>query len=1023
VKIVRSLSICMLLASFAAVSGALDPRTHVTQYAHTAWRLQDGFFSGAPLAFAQTTDGYLWIGTEAGLLRFDGVRFVPWTPPEGSMLQPSTGVYSLLATMDGSLWIGTGANLFRFKDDKLTVYTNATGRFNSIVEDRNGIVWVARTRTSDGAGPLCQVIEAKLRCYGKSDGIPYPYGQTLIKDFEGNLWLAGEKEVSRWQPGSTTTYAVEGLRSAEGQSGELALAAKPNGGLWVGTNRHGPGLGLQQWMQGASKPFSTPEFDSSTLEISTLYLDRENSLWVGTGNNGIYRIHDEEVDRFNTADGLSSDQISGFFEDREGDMWVATSKGIDCFRDLQVATYSRREGLTADRVASVSVSRHGTVWIGNNGGLDSLREGAISSIGEKAGFPGHRLTVLYEDHDGLLWVGVDNGLYVYENGKFNALRRPDGSPIGMTIAITGDSDNNIWAEITGQPPKLLRIQNRKIQEEIPAPQIPQASSLAADLQSGIWLGLVNGALARYRNGQLESFSTFSLGKHILIPSVLVNSDGSVFGGSSSGLVEWRNGKVQTLTTRNGLPCDRINAAIFDSQNALWLYMQCGLVRIAAGELSKWWEHPDTVIEFRLFDALDGVRASPSSFSPRAARSSDGRLWFANGNVLQTIDPDHLLHNSIAPPVHIEAVKADGKDYLSLEKLRLPPLVRNIEIDYTALSFKLPQRVLFRYKLEGHDTDWQQPGARRQAFYTDLKPGQYRFQVIACNNDGVWNDTGATFILNIAPAWFQTTWFRLCGVAAFLLLLWAAYLYRVRQLESQFAAGVETRVDERTRIARELHDTLLQSFQGAVFQFQAARRLLLRNADNAMQVVDEAIQAAEEGITEGRAAIHDLRPEPAAQRDLPELLNAAARELEAAQELNKTSPSFRVTIEGTERNLALLVQDEVYRIAREVIRNAFHHAAASHIEVEIRYDQDRLRLRIRDNGKGIDAKVLEAGGLAGHWGILGIRERAKRIGSRLDFWSEAGAGTEVQLTVPAAVAYKKPQHARRFRLFPRAGGDE
>jgi signal transduction histidine kinase len=257
------------------------------------------------------------------------------------------------------------------------------------------------------------------------------------------------------------------------------------------------------------------------------------------------------------------------------------------------------------------------------------------------------------------------------------------------------------------------------------------------------------------------------------------------------------------------------------------------------------------------------------------------------------------------------------------------------------------------------------------------------------------------------------------VAAFLLSLWAAYVFRIRQLE----ARMEARVDERTRIARELHDTLLQSFQGAVFQFQAARRLFLRDADNVKQVMDGAIQAAEEGITEGRAAIHDLRPEPAAQRDLPELLKATGHELAATHESKGNAPAFSVIVEGKQLDLSLMFQDEVYRIAREVIRNAFHHAAASLIEVEIRYDEDQLRVRVRDDGKGIAPKVLEAGGQSGHFGIPGMRERAQRMGARLDFWSETGAGTEAELTVPASMAYQKRRDGRRFRWFHRAGRDE
>jgi signal transduction histidine kinase len=296
-------------------------------------------------------------------------------------------------------------------------------------------------------------------------------------------------------------------------------------------------------------------------------------------------------------------------------------------------------------------------------------------------------------------------------------------------------------------------------------------------------------------------------------------------------------------------------------------------------------------------------------------------------------------------------------------------------------------------------------------------------VIASNSSGVWNQAGASLDFSIAPAYYQTNWFRVLCVASFLGLLWTLYRLRLHQMRRQFAAGLEASVGERLRIARELHDTMLQSIQGAAFQFQAARKLLLRNADNAMEVVDEAIQAAEEGIKEGRAAIGDLRPEPAAQRDLPELLHAAGHEATGAHEPGGHPPSFSVVVEGKRQTLSPMLQDEVYRISREVIRNAFSHASASHIEVEIRYDRDQLRLRVRDDGKGIAQEILKAGGQSGHFGIPGMRERAQRIGARLDFWSEIGAGTEVELAVPASMAYEKRRGGRRFRLFRRAGKDE
>ena len=1024
-NIPRLLPLCFLLLFLLLAARsiwAVDPRNRISQYAHTAWTIQDGVFSGTPFAVTQTPDGYMWIGTQAGLVRFDGVRFVPWTSPDGKHL-PSSNITSLLGARDGSLWIGMDGGLSHWNKRELTNYPISSGRINSIIEDGNGTVWFARSRGIDAAG-LCQVIGVGMRCYGKTDGVPDSGGSgagSLIEDTMGNLWIGSSTEVLRWKPGSSSRYVSRELKSKEGLDGISSLAANPDGSVWVGTDYPGQGLGLQQLVQGAWKPFVTPDFDSTALEVQALFLDRENALWIGTYKRGIYRIYGRRVDHFHGTDGLSGDWVLGFYEDREGNLWAATSKGIDCFRDLRVVTFSTREGLTTPEVDSVLATQDGTIWIGGGDGLDAIRQGRVSSVQEGKGLPGNQVTSLLEDHAGRLWVGVDRTVSIYKNGRFRRIDRPDGRPIGLVVGMTEDVDHNIWVETLGPPRTLSRIKDFKVQEEFPAPQMPAARKVAADPEGGIWLGLMNGDLARYRHGKTEIFpfahSVDSRGNQLI-----VYSDGSVLGATPLGLVRWKEGKQQTLTVRNGLPCDPVYALVEDGQRALWLYTQCGLVKIADTELQRWWGQPDITVQLKIFDAFDGVKPGRAAFRA-ATRSPDGRLWFANGVVLQMIDPGHLTANTSPPPVTVEEVIADRKKYSARQNLRLPPRTRDLEIDYTALSFVVPQKVRFRYRLEGRDGAWQEPGTRRQAFYSDLDPGQYRFRVIACNNDGIWNDAGATLDFSVAPVWYQTMRFRVSCIGASILLLWALYQLRLRQLARQFNMGLEARISERMRIAREMHDTLLQSFQGLMYRFQAVRNLLPRRPEEAIQALDVALVAAEQAVAEGRDAIHDLRSEPVAQNDLAHLLTAMGQELASSQDGNRDSPNFSVRVEGERQTLSQSLQDEVYRIAREVLRNAFRHARARRIEAEIRYDVRRLRLRIRDDGKGIDPKVLEEGGRAGHWGLPGVRERAKQIGARLDFWSEEGAGTEVQLTVPASVAYGTSCKRRGLKLFCRTRSHE
>jgi signal transduction histidine kinase/ligand-binding sensor domain-containing protein len=1006
----RMLLLCFVFVFFIIrPAGALDPSRQISQYGHTAWRVEDGVFAGMPNVIAQTTDGYLWIGTQAGLTRFDGVRFVSWQPPEGKEL-PSSRINSLLGARDGSLWIGTTMGLARWRDGELTTYRDPTGSIMAILEDRSGTIWIARANIPDKQGPLCKVTDTGLRCYGRDDGVALPYAVALANDNVGNVWLAGGPMVSRWQAGSTATYVSAGLDPAEIFNGVSALADRPDGSLWVGLVHSGKGGGLRQLAQGTWKPFVTPEFDGSTVEVTALLFDRDHSLWVGTLNQGIYRIQGDKVDHFRSSDGLSGDSVTGLFQDREGNIWIATSRGIDNLHDLRVASFSTRQGLSSDQVNSVLASRDGAVWVGTHN-LDVLRSGQITSIQPRNRLPGRAITSLLENRAGRLWVGVDRELSVFEHGQFRKIHTRDGRPLGAVCAMTEDVEGSIWAA-TNTPAnrhRLLRIQDLRIREDISSPELPAINALAPDPQGGVWLGLASGSLARFRNGQMEVFSFKGL-KDGPVYGLLVNSDTSILAATASGLVGWKNGIQQTLTMRNGLPCNVIYSLLSDSKATLWLYAACGVIAIPNAELQRWWELPAATVKSKLFDVFDGAQPMSTPFQPNASRSPDGRLWFANQSVVQMIDPAHLYSNPIAPPVHIEGIIADHKAYGPRDGLRLPPLTRDFEIDYTALSFVAPQKVRFRYKLEGHDSEWQDPGTRRQAFYADLRPESYRFRVIACNNDGVWNEEGATVAFSVAAAWYQTWWFRGASLAVFLALLLALYQLRLRQLAQQFNITLEARVNERTRIARELHDTLLQSFQALLLVLQTVRNVLPGRPEEAAQRLDSAIDQTAQAITEGRDAVHELRLSTVVANDLAQAIGTLGADL-AAQETNHKAVVFGVEVEGTPRNLQPILRDEVYRIASEALRNAFRHAEAQRIEVEIRYDDRQFRMRVRDDGMGIAPKVLTRDGRAGHYGLQSMRERSTLIGGRLDVWSKLNSGTEVELSIPATIAYR-PSSGRR-----------
>jgi len=417
------------------------------------------------------------------------------------------------------------------------------------------------------------------------------------------------------------------------------------------------------------------------------------------------------------------------------------------------------------------------------------------------------------------------------------------------------------------------------------------------------------------------------------------------------------------------------------------------VRIARSEIDAWIADPQRRIEVAVWDAADGVRlrsSAASEYGPRVAKSTDGKLWFVTGEGIQIIDPRHLAVNKIPPSVRIEQIIADhtiqwqNLPGAGVANLHLPPRTRDLEIAYTALSLVAPEKVQFRVKLDGQDNDWRVPTNPRHSHYTNLAPGHYRFRVIACNNSGVWNEQGDMLEFSVAPAYYQTNWFRAICAAAVLFLLWGAYELRMRQVHHEFEMALDARVGERTRIARDLHDTLLQSFHGILLHLQIFSNEL--PAGTTKERLESVIDQAEQAIVEGRDAVKGLRASTVERNDLALAIRTLGEELAAS---NSRRPDFTVQVEGAPRNLHPILRDEVYRIIGEAMRNAFRHAAAQHIEVEIHYDERQLRVRVRDNGKGIDPQHLSDDGRVGHFGLRGMRERAKLIGGKLTVLERTG----------------------------------
>jgi signal transduction histidine kinase/ligand-binding sensor domain-containing protein len=986
---------------------ALDPSLDINQYAHTAWTVRDGFFKGFVNAIAQTPNGYLWLGTEFGLLRFDGVRSVPWEPPAGKHL-PSGLIRSLLVARDGRLWIGTQEGLASWKDGTLAQYPELAGqRVNALVEDREGTIWAG---SGDSAtGRLCALQSGIVKCYGV-DGSLGSSVDSVYEDSQGNLWAGGTTGLWRWKPGPPKLYPVPDPEYIQG------LIDGDNGGLLIAKNG-----GIRQLIDGKGEAYPLP--GAPRQSPTHLLRDRNGGLWIGTRDRGLVHVHQGKTDVFARSDGLSSDFIGGLFEDREGNIWVATSDGLDRFRDFAAATISVKQGLSNDLVWSVLAARDGSVWLGTVDGLNRWNDGRATIYRKgSGGLPGNVYS-LFQDEGGRIWVCTLSEVAWFDNGRFILLKDVPG---GLVHSISGDRAGSLWIS---HDQGLFHLLEGRVVERIPWARLGRkdaATILLSDVaRGGLWIGFLRGGVEYFRDGQVRaSYSSADGLGGGRVDGLQPDRDDALWAATEGGLSRVKNGRVATLTSKNGLPCDTVHWVVEDDDHSFWLYTACGLVRIPRTELDAWVTDPKRTIRAAVFDSSDGVRSRAGaaiSNSPRVAKSADGKLWFATLDGVSVIDPRHLPFNNLPPPVHIQQITADRKKYETSSSQRLPALTRDLEIEYTALSLVAPEKIRFRVKLEGRDPDWKDVGNERKAFYNDLPPRNYRFRVMASNNSGVWNEAGAAFDFSVAPAYYQTTWFQASCVVAFLGLLWGLHRYRLYQIAQQFNTQLEARVGERTRIARDLHDTLLQSFQGLLLRFQVVDESL--PPGKAKEELERALDLAALAITEGRDTVQGLRSSTVETNDLARAIGALGEEL-AGDEGDENDPNrveSSVVVEGTPRDLHPVLRDEVYRIAGEALRNAFRHAHARRIEVAIGYGERQFRLRVRDDGKGIDPEVLAGQARAGHFGLSGMRERAELIGGNLEVWSQRQSGTEVELNIPASIAYavsssRSTAAGRRARLL-------
>lgn len=970
----RSIALLALLLPLAA--GAASRL--LGDYAHTAWTSQ----RGAPndvVKFAQTPDGWLWLASPNGLFRFDGVSFERMDSVQGQRLH-STNTMGLLASRDGRLWIGHRfGGISMVHQGRLRLFQEADGlppgAVFSITEGPDGSVWAA---TTAGLGMLAPGA-SRFRRIGAAEGLPEKGARQILYGRNGRQWVSVDGGIYYRDPGQPR------YRRAWPHLDLMAMAEAPDGTLWASDGTR------KQYRVLAEAPPGNPT-PRAELEGNGSYFDRSGTMWVLKAHVLERRVApyvDAEsggaAQQLSRENGISGPLPQTVFEDREGNLWIGTSSGIDRLRRSRLHNVPVE---TAFDHPSVLADPQGGVIIGDI--LHPVRRFSASGAGATL-FDSHILAS-YRAPDGSLWFG---------NNKQRWRRAPDGAltqlahppeHVGHDVqAMSMDGGGRMWVSLARKGLYLADGAGWRKDGGLPGLPDGLALSLATDAGGRIWAGYLRNRIAVIDGAGVQVFDGddgLQLGN---VQSLHV--DGArIWAGGEQG-VAWHDGRRwHALTLEGGEPLRGISGLVRTRAGELWLHGSDGITRIAAPEVERLLREPKRALPFERFNALDGLVGSAEQLRPlpTLAESADGRLWFATASEVATIDPAHIARSKLAPPVQIVALRAAGASHAPQENIKLPTGARDLQIAYTALSLTMPERVRFRYKLEGVDEDWQDAGTRREAFYTRLAPGAYTFRVIAANHDGVWNQTGASLRVTLPPRFVETPWFTVLMVLAGALTLAALYLLRVRSLTARMRDLSHERLQERERIARGLHDTLLQSVQSLIMFFdQQSRRLPLASEER--RKIEQTLELADELMTEGRDYIMDLRT--AAE---PEELGQALRQYGGVL----LHERFTASIHGTPRVLTPLVREEVHAIAREALFNAARHAQARKVELIMDYRPDALALLVRDDGVGMrpDEKV------PGHYGLAGMRERAAAIGAACTVFSAPGKGTSVHLEIPADAAY-------------------
>ena len=988
-----SVGLAIVLTMATKSARAVDPDQPATSYIRTTFTVEDGLSSNIVNAIVQTRNGFLWIGTDAGLNRFDGRHFTP-IYFRGPKSTPQGIVSALAEGPDGDLWVGTSAGLVRIArlaldrfDRSLSLFYHPGAGISDEITwlrfSRDGALWVGteaglyrfvgnRFETVIALASISRIEESadghlliiSSQGFTELDGtrvVQHPRLSDqlgirpdglfqVFQDRKGAVWFCSSAGLARRVNGSIERFQPYGV----GGHAVLRLYEDPQGNLWVESP-----TGILRVSGSKLEPLAP------SIQVRAISADREGNLWLGTNGEGLMRFKDRPIRIFTQADGLPNNIPMTVLSRRDGSLWVGNNcRGLSVFNGERFKTYDEKDGLSNSCVWALAEGKSGELWVGTwGGGLFRFADGHFVQFGSRQGLAGDVVRAITIAREGSLWIATQGGLSHMVDGQFHNYTTADGLSSNRVVSVYQDHHGGIWV---GTSRGVNRMIGDRFAPVLSAHEIfdPRYISLAEDSSGELYALSAPKGIDRIEGNQLVEVN------HDLDLLSMVTSPSGEF---------W-------FTGGNG---------IFRFSEAAFRQHQAG-------------QQPPS--DHAWFGKADGMISTQCSIgAPNMALASDGKLWVATVQGLAMLDLPHLSFDSAKPVIFVEDVTVGRTRQPAGRELVLAPGTHHVELHFDSISLASPEKIRFQYRMDDVDPVWLEADNSLTAVYTNIPVGTHAFRIRACNSAGAWDRSGISFPVTQEPYFYETGWFRLLAVTAFVVILTGAYRLRLHQIRAQTNARLDERVLERTRVARELHDTLLQSFQGLLLRFQAVSNRL--PAGEAKQRLDSVIDEAAQAVTEGRDAVQGLRASTIERNDLADAIETLGEGL-AADPTHQNPAAFRVAVEGRPRNLHPIVRDEVFRIAGEGLRNAFRHANAKRIEVEIGYDQRRLRLCVRDDGKGVDPKSLSADGREGHYGLRGMRERAKLIGGQLTVWSELDSGTEVELTIPAARAYPASPEGRR-----------